>query len=64
MLTKACLMQRYKAAQVQAPTAEQSQNFLKRETPFLCNVRFRCDLPEVNSEETFSLICLHYEALC
>lgn len=39
--------QGYKAAQVQAPTAEQSQNFLKRETPFLCNVRFRCDLPEV-----------------
>ena len=41
-------MQRQQAAHLQAVNAEQKQNFLKRETPFLCNVRFRCDLPEVS----------------
>ena len=38
-----------KAAQA-AADARKEENFLKRETPFLCNVRFRCDLPEVGHQ--------------
>lgn len=41
-----CQFQAAQEAQAKAE-AEQNQNYLKRETPFLCNVRFRCDLPEV-----------------
>lgn len=39
--------QKYTDSQARLLNTEQNQNFLKRETPFLCNVRFRCDLPEV-----------------
>ncbi|KAL3143939.1 hypothetical protein ABBQ32_003754 [Trebouxia sp. C0010 RCD-2024] len=39
--------QAYAETQSRLLKADQNQNFLKRETPFLCNVRFRCDLPEV-----------------
>ena len=42
------LLQKYADSQAQVHNTEQNQNFLKRETPFLCNVRFRCDLPEVS----------------
>lgn len=41
-------VQAYAEAQSRQLKADQNQNFLKRETPFLCNVRFRCDLPEVS----------------
>lgn len=39
--------QKYADSQARLLNTEQNQNHLKRETPFLCNVRFRCDLPEV-----------------
>ena len=44
-----CQFQAAQEAQAKAE-AEQNQNYLKRETPFLCNVRFRCDLPEVGMQ--------------
>ena len=42
-------LQKYADSQARLLNTEQNQNHLKRETPFLCNVRFRCDLPEVSN---------------
>ncbi len=44
-----CALQEYADSQARLLNTEQNQNHLKRETPFLCNVRFRCDLPEVSN---------------
>ena len=31
-------------------------NVLRRNTPFICNIRFRCDLPEVLKVKSFYLL--------
>lgn len=52
-------VQAYAETQSRLLKADQNQNFLKRETPFLCNVRFRCDLPEVSfcASMSYSKLC-------
>ena len=51
-------LQKYADSQARLLNTEQNQNHLKRETPFLCNVRFRCDLPEVSNGVQDAETCL------